>query len=174
MEELCADVVLEIDFMKLHSEIEFKMHGPQEAISVNSPLNKTCDVMAAKIEPSRIFRSISPDCVPVATKCRRYNESDEKFIKEEISRLLEEGIMEPSHSSWRSQVLITKDENHKERMVIDYSQTVNHFTHLDAHPLPRLDELITKLRNQSITLLRFKIRVLSSPVGNRRPKIHCF
>ena len=100
MEELCADVVFEIDFIKLHSEIEFKMHGPQEAISVNSPLNKPCDVMAAKIEPSRIFRSISPDCVSVATKCRRYSKSDEKF-KEEIPRLLEEGIMEPSYSSWR-------------------------------------------------------------------------
>ena len=28
MEELCPDVILGIDFMKLHSEIEFKMHGP--------------------------------------------------------------------------------------------------------------------------------------------------
>ena len=106
---------------KLHSEIEFKMHAPKEAISVNSPLNKYCNVMAAKIEQPRIFRSVSPDCVPVATKCRRYSESDKKFIKEEISRLLEEGIIEPSHFSWRSQVLITKDENHKKRMVIDYS-----------------------------------------------------
>ena len=130
--------------MKLHNEIEFKMHGPQEAISVNSPLNKSCNVMAAKIEPPRIFRSISPDCVFVATKCRRYSESDKKFIKEEISILLE-GIIEPSHSSWRSQVLITKDENHKKRVVIDYSQTVNRFTHLDAYPFPRIDELINEI-----------------------------
>ena len=55
MKELCADVILEIDFMKLHSEIEFKMHGPQEAISVNSPLNNPCNVMAAKIEPPEFF-----------------------------------------------------------------------------------------------------------------------
>ena len=70
MEELCADVILGLDFMKLHCEIELKMHGPQEAISVNSPLNKPCSVMTAKIGPPRIFRSISPDCVPVSTKCR--------------------------------------------------------------------------------------------------------
>ena len=145
MEELCADVILGLDFMKLHNEIEFKMHGPQEAISINRPINKSCNVMAAKIKPPRIFRSISPDCVPVATKCRRYSESDKKFIKEEISRLLEEGIIEPSHSSWHSQVLITKDENHKRHMVIDYSQTVNHFTHLDTYPLPRIDELINEI-----------------------------
>ena len=75
MEELCANVILGTHFMKLHSKIEFKMDGPQEAISVNSSLNKPCNVMSAKIEPSRIFRSISSDCVfdlfsqPVATKC---------------------------------------------------------------------------------------------------------
>ena len=143
MEELCADVILGIDFMKLHSEIEFKMHSTQEGISVNSPLNPF-NVMAAKIKPPRIFRSIFPDCVPVATKCRRYSESDKKFIKEEISRL-KEGIIEPSHSSMRSQVLITKDENRKKCMVIDYSQTINRFTHLDAYPLPRIDKLINEI-----------------------------
>ena len=39
-EELCADVILGTDFMKIRSEIEFKMHGSQKAISVNSPLNQ--------------------------------------------------------------------------------------------------------------------------------------
>ena len=40
---------------------------------------------------------------------------------------------------------ITKDERHKKRMVIDYSQTVNRFTHLDVYPLPRIDELINEI-----------------------------
>ena len=145
MEELCADVILGIDFIKLHSKIEFKMHGLQEAIFVNCPLNNPCNVIAVKIKPPRIFRSISSDFVPVTTKCRRYSKSDKKFIKEEILRLLEEGIIEPSHSSWRSQVLITKDENYKKRVVIDYSQIINRFTHLDAYPLPRIDELINEI-----------------------------
>ena len=39
----------------------------------------------------------------------------------------------------------TKDERHKKRMVIDYSQTVNRFTHLDAYPLPRIDEQINEI-----------------------------
>ena len=46
---------------------------------------------------------------------------------------------------WRAQVLITKDERHKKRVVIDYSLTVNRFTHLDAHPLPRIDEQINEI-----------------------------
>ena len=66
VEELCAEVILGIDFIKLHSKIEFKMYGPQEAISINNHLNKPCNVMAAKIEPPRIFQSISPNCASVA------------------------------------------------------------------------------------------------------------
>ena len=131
--------------MKLHSEIEFKMHGFQEAFFVNSPLNKTCNIMAARIKPSRIFRSVPPDRVFVATRCKRYIKSEKKFIKEEILRLLEEGIIEPSHSSWRSQVLITKEENHKKHMVTDYSQTINRFMDLNVYPHPSIDELKNKI-----------------------------
>ena len=54
-------------------------------------------------------------------------------------------MIKPSHSSWHSQVVITKDENHKKLMVIDYSQTVNRFMHLDGYLLLRIDELINKI-----------------------------
>ena len=101
--------------------------------------------MAAKIEPPRIFQSISPNCVLVVTKCRQHSESDKKFIKKKILRLFDEGIIKPSYSSWCSQVLITKDENHKKHMVIDYSQTINCYMHLVACLLPCIDELINKI-----------------------------
>ena len=38
MEELCQDVILEINFMKLYSKIEFEMHGPQKPFTVNTLL----------------------------------------------------------------------------------------------------------------------------------------
>ena len=41
--------------------------------------------------------------------------------------------------------LLTKDERHKRRMVIDYSQTINRFTALDAYPLPRIDQQVNEL-----------------------------
>ncbi len=62
-----------------------------------------------------------------------------------LVRLLAEGIMEPSNSPWRAQVVVTHNENHKTRMVIDYSQTINHFTLLDAYPLPRIDDTINAI-----------------------------
>ena len=67
------------------------------------------------------------------------------FIKGEVQRLLSEGMIEPSPSLWRAEVVVTKYSNHKKRLVIDYSQTINKFTQLDAYPLPNMDDLINKI-----------------------------
>ena len=82
MEELCAEVIFGTDFIILHSKIEYKMHGPQEASSVDGPLKKACKVMRSnhkKFFNLQYFRN----CVSVATKCRQQGKSDKKFIKEE-------------------------------------------------------------------------------------------
>ena len=145
MKNLCSDVILGLDFMKLHSKVNFEMNGSKSAISTDNHHLNLCNALAANIEPPKIFRSILSNCVPVATKNRSYSESDKKIIEEEVAKLLEDGVIEPSQSLWRAQVLITKDERHKKRMVIDYSQTVNRFTHLDAYPVPRIDEQINDI-----------------------------
>ena len=74
------------------------------------------------------------DVKPIATKSRKYSEEDQRFTAAETKRLLEEGIIEPSDSPWRAQVVVTKNEGRKRRMVIDYSQTINKFTQLAAYP----------------------------------------
>ena len=76
--------------------------------------------------------------------------SDKKFVEVEIRKLLNEEIIEPSSSPWRAQVLVTTSPNHKRRMVVDYSQTINRFTFLDAYPLPRIDSLIEKISQYEI------------------------
>ena len=97
------------------------------------------------VEPPDLFCNLSHDCKPIAIKPRKYNSSDKMFIKGKIQRLLSEGIIEPSTSPWRAHVVVTKDDNHKKMLVIDYSQTINKFTQLDAHPLPNMDDLIIKM-----------------------------
>jgi len=42
-------------------------------------------------------------------------------------------------------VHVTKDERHKRRMVVDYPQTINRFTALDAYLLPKIDEQVNNL-----------------------------
>jgi len=67
---------------------------------------------------------------------------DSQFISLEIKRLLSEGIIERSNSPWRAQVVVTTNENHKKRMCIDYSQTVNKVTLLDGYTLPRMQDIV--------------------------------
>ena len=104
------------------------------------------------VNPPSLFANISKDTKPIATKSRSFNKDDQKFIENQISCLLEEGLIRRSNSPWRAQVLIVKDElqRHKKRMCIDYSQTINLFTDLDAYPLPRIDDMVNKLSQYKV------------------------
>ena len=64
---------------------------------------------------------------------------------------LDEPPLQPSVSPWRAQVVIVKDdENKKKRMCVDYSQTINLYTELDAYPLPRIDDLVNTLASYNV------------------------
>ena len=55
-------------------------------------------------------------------------------------------VIPPSVSPWRAQALVTSDNNHK-CMVIDYSETINLYTELDAYPMPDLSKMVQELSN---------------------------
>ena len=93
---------------------------------------------------------MKPDCKPIAVKSRRYSQDDCRYIESEVQRLLKEDIIEPSTFTWRAQVLVTVNDRHKKHMVIDYSQTINQHTQLDAYPLPHNDDQINELAKNSV------------------------
>ena len=141
--KLCSSLILGQDFMKRHKSVSFDFGG-------NGGELKVCSLAQLNIESPSLFSNIVPNCKPIAIKSRRYSIDDRKFIENEIERLLKEGIIEQSTSPWRAQIVITKNENHKKRMVIDYSQTINKFTQLDAYPLPKIQDLINTIANYRI------------------------
>ena len=138
LQDLCADIILGQDWQEQHESVTITYGGPV------SPL-KLCNLTTLNVPPPSLFQYLSADVKPIATKSRKYSEEDQQFIAAETKRLLEEGIIEPSDSPWRAQVVVTKTEGRKKRMVIDYSQTINKFTQLDAYPLPRIDETVNKI-----------------------------
>ncbi|GFU80430.1 putative retrovirus-related pol polyprotein from transposon opus [Trichonephila clavipes] len=75
----------------------------------------------------------------------------------EVQKLLQEGVIEPSNSPWRAQAFVIRGENHKPRMVVDYSQTINKYTLLDAYPFPKIEESISRLGIQIIMLVKNEI-----------------
>ena len=62
----------------------------------------------------------------------------------------QEGIIEPSKSPWRAQVVVTRGERQKKRLVIDYSQTINKFTQLYDYPLPHIGELVNTIAQYNV------------------------
>ena len=72
------------------------------------------------------------DCKPIAVKSRNYSQADQEFIAIEMSKLLKDGIIKPNSSLWRAQIVVVTNDNHKKKLCIDYSQTVNKFALLDT------------------------------------------
>ena len=131
------------EFQSLHEQVVFKFNGVKNNFVVSS---EVCALSNSIASVPSLFSNVSRECKPIAVKSRQFNKTDQEFINTEISRLCSEGIIKPSVSPWRAQVVIVKDaENNKRRMCIDYSQTINLFTELDAYPLPRIDVPVNNL-----------------------------
>ena len=150
LKDLCADLLLGGDFQKQHKRVVIHYDGskPDLVVSKNQHLSV---VAASDVKPANLFNNLAPECRPIATKSRRFNAEDRNFIVDEIERLQSTGVIRPSNSPWRAQVLVVKNpESGKKRLCVDYSQTINLYTQLDAYPLPRIEDLVNKLSTYQI------------------------
>ncbi|XP_076052612.1 uncharacterized protein LOC143032026 [Oratosquilla oratoria] len=148
LKDLCCDVILGHDFQKQHESVTFQYGGNKPSLRVTS----NCALATADIEEPSLFPNLPQQCKPIAVKSRRYSEDDQLFISDQLSRLLSESIIEPSISPWRAQVVVVKDplDRHKKRLCIDYSQTINQYTELDAYPLPRIEDMVHSLAKYKV------------------------
>ena len=143
LSNLLTDVILGQDFLKLHNQVLIEFGGPQSSLIIGA-----LECIKTDIVP-HLFEHLSSDCKPITTKSRKHSVTNEKFIAETVRNDLQNGIIEPSTSPWRAQVLVTTGENHRKRMCIDYSETINKFTLLDGYPLPNIQNLVNKVAQYS-------------------------
>lgn len=141
--DLCADIIVGHDILKTHASVEVVFGGNKTPLTV-------CSVAASTVEPVSLFSNLKPECKPIAIKSHRHSTSDLKFIESEVNKLLKDNIIEPSMSPWRAQALVVTTDNHRKRMVIDYSKTINRYTLLDAYPLPRINDIVNKVANYGV------------------------
>lgn len=158
LDGLCYDMIIGHDLLSQHGNLVVRFGGELRDFKINNDtrtnecplLGNVCSLTMAKVEPTPLFSYLTEDCRPIACKSRRFGEDDLLFIRNEVSKLLSANVIEPCRSPWRAQVLITKDDRHKKRMVIDYSRTINKYTYLDAFPLPRLDDMAFEVSKSKI------------------------
>ncbi|KRX51904.1 Retrovirus-related Pol polyprotein from transposon gypsy [Trichinella sp. T9] len=67
-------------------------------------------------------------------------------------------MIEEGCSPWRAQALVVTSDNHKKRMIIDYSQNINRFTLLYAYPLAKINVMVQAISNyQTNQILPLKL-----------------
>ena len=103
----CSDVILSQDFQKLHDRITLTYGGELPPLAI-------CGLNTFIVDPPKLFANLTVDCHPISAKSGRYSYGDWMFIEKERQRLLKEGIIEPSNSPWRTQVVVVKDGHFKD------------------------------------------------------------
>ena len=150
-ENLCGDVILRLDFQSQHSRLVFEFGStlPELVIKTNK---SSCALAASKMEAVSLLSNLSSDVKPIDTKSGRFSKEDKEFIQETVDKWEEEGISQPSSSPWRAQVVVSKDELNccNKCLCVDYLQTINIYTELDAYPLPRINDMINNLSKYSV------------------------
>ena len=168
IKDLCTDVIIGRDILGEHSRVVLNFNGPREELVIGaiqtdentdsqlqhsnstpeatkSPFSATPAQTfgAMNIAPPPLFTHLSKNIKPIATKSRQQSAAHSLFMKEETAKLLRRGVIRPSVSPWRAQAFVTKEDgNHKRRMVVDYSETINLFTEQDTYPMPNALQMV--------------------------------
>ena len=147
MDNLCTDAILGQAYQRRHNRVVIEYGGRQKDLVL--PKSVSGALPAALVPPETLFPNLLKSCKPIAVKSRRYCEADKTFIASEIAKLLEDDVIETSRSPWRAQIVIVRNDR-KTRMCIDYSQTINLYTELDAYPFPRIDAMVNQLAKYAV------------------------
>lgn len=85
-----------------------------------------------------------PGSKPVNLRPYRFNPALKDEIESQISKMLESGVIQPSHSAFASPALLVRKKDGSWRLVIDYRQ-LNAITVKSTYPMPVIDELLDEL-----------------------------
>ena len=70
-------------------------------------------------------------------------------VDKQVNDMLSQGVIQPSTSPWSSPIVLVKKKDGSYRFCIDYRK-LNSITKIDAHPLPRVDDLLEALNGNTI------------------------
>lgn len=89
------------------------------------------------------------DAAPIRLPCRRLSPHQQADLRNEVAAMVAAGIVTPSTSPWAAPVVLAKKPDGGIRVCFDY-RALNAATRKDAHPLPRIDDLLSRLHGCSV------------------------
>ena len=87
---------------------------------------------------------------PIKQAPRRLAPAEQEELKTELGKLLEAGIGVPSAPPWASALVLVGKKDGSLRICVDYRK-LNQITKKDAHPLPRVDDLLDTLSGSKLS-----------------------
>ena len=82
----------------------------------------------------------------------QFRSEEQEFIRDEVKKLAEAGVIEKSQPPWRAQVVDLKTDNLEKQICLECSTTGNRFTDPDAYPIPVIEHfLFEQARGNSYT-----------------------
>ena len=114
---------------------------------VKKLFNKYYHILATKIEELQSTKllphtiQLKDGAKPIKQKCYRLSKVQADALKEEITKLINNKLIEPSNSPWSFPVILVLKKNNKWRMCIDFRK-LNDLTIKDAYSLPLIDEIL--------------------------------
>ena len=95
-------------------------------------------------------------------------------MKEELKKMMEDGVIEESRSGWGTPVVLIKKKDGSLRFCVDYRK-LNALTSPDAYPMPRVDEILDQLGGAKyLTKLDLARGYWQVPVDENAKKLTAF
>ena len=105
--------------------------------------------------------------VPVCQPARRLPFGKREAEQEEIAKMLDRGVIEPSNSPWISPVVLVTKKDGSIRYCVDY-RALNSVTVKDAYPIPRVDECLDARSGSVVQFDGLELRILAGGSTVRR------
>ncbi|CAB0002844.1 unnamed protein product [Nesidiocoris tenuis] len=106
---------------------------------------------------------------PIKQRAYNYSAKVSEAMHLELDKMLHSGVVEPSHSSWASPVVMVR-KGDSYRFCIDFRK-LNQFTKKDSYPMPNINTLLDSLRRAVyLSKLDLKQAFLQVPLADEDTK----
>ena len=86
---------------------------------------------------------------PIHMKPFTLAHADREFVQLELNKMVEEGILTPSNSSWAFPIVVVKKKGGEKRLCVDFRK-LNAITKKDTFPLPDIVDLLESFSNAKV------------------------